>query len=129
MVYCIFSVINTMFIPCTTLLYDSTAATRKIKLSMTLLSISCAIRLIYFLMMSSLDCGLFSQLFLSDTPQKIVRRVEMLGIGWPGVIGLTWNESVPWEVMPEVFKCSVQGGGLKWGGSSFLEQNTWITQA
>ena len=41
-------------------------------------------------------------------PQKIVRRVEFLGIGWPGVIGLTRNESVPWEVMPEVFKCSVQ---------------------
>ena len=41
-------------------------------------------------------------------PQKIVRRVEILGIGWPGVIGLTWNESVPWEVMPEVFKCSVR---------------------
>ena len=46
-------------------------------------------------------------------PQKIVRRFEILGIGWPGVIGLTRNESVPWEVMPEVFKCSVQGGGLK----------------
>ena len=41
-------------------------------------------------------------------PQKIVRRVEILGIGWPGVIGLTRNESVPWEVMPEVFKCSVR---------------------
>ena len=41
-------------------------------------------------------------------PQKIVRRVEILGIGWPGVIGLTQNESVPWEAMPEVFKCSVQ---------------------
>ena len=27
-------------------------------------------------------------------PQKIVRRVEILGIGWPGVIGLTRNESV-----------------------------------
>ena len=61
--------------------------------------------------------------------QKKFRRVEILGIGWPGVIGLTWNESVPWEVMPEVFKCSVQGGGLKWGGASFLEQNTWIPQA
>ena len=59
-------------------------------------------------------------------PQKIVRQVEILGIGWPGVIGLTRNESVPWEVMPEVFKCSVQGGGLKWSGVSFLEQNTWI---
>ena len=41
-------------------------------------------------------------------PQKIVRRVETLGIEWPGVISLTRNESVPWEVMPEVFKCSVQ---------------------
>ena len=39
--------------------------------------------------------------------QKIVRRVEILRIGRPGVIGLTPNESVPWEVMPEVFKCSV----------------------
>ena len=41
-------------------------------------------------------------------PQKIVRRVEILQIGWSGVIGLTRNESVPWEVMPEVFKCSVR---------------------
>ena len=40
--------------------------------------------------------------------QKIVRRVEILGKGWPGVIGLTQNESVPWEVMPEVFKYSVR---------------------
>ena len=36
--------------------------------------------------------------------QKIVRRVEILGIGWPGVIGFTWHESVPWEVMPAIFK-------------------------
>ena len=42
------------------------------------------------------------------SPQKIVRRVETLGIGWPGVIDLTRNESVPWEVMPEVFECSVR---------------------
>ena len=56
-----FSVINTMFVPCTALLYDSTAATRTLKLSITLLSISCAIRLISFLMMSSLVCGLFSR--------------------------------------------------------------------
>ena len=40
-------------------------------------------------------------------PQKIVRRVEILRKGWPGVIGLTPNESVPLEVMTEVFKCSV----------------------
>ena len=61
MFYYTFSVINTMFVPCTALLYDSTAATRTLKLSTTLLSISCGIRLISFLMMSSLVCGLFSQ--------------------------------------------------------------------
>ena len=54
MFYYTFSVINTMFVSCTALL-------RTIKLSTTLLSISCAIRLISFLMMSSLVCGLFSQ--------------------------------------------------------------------
>ena len=61
MFYYTFSVINTMFIPCTALLYDSTAATRTLKLSTTLLSISCGICLISLLMMSSLVCGLFSQ--------------------------------------------------------------------
>ena len=40
-------------------------------------------------------------------PQKIVRWVEILGIGWPRFVSLTQNESVPWKVMPEVFKCSV----------------------
>ena len=49
----------------------------------------------------------FTNSFFQVPPQKIVRRVEILGIGWPGVIGLTRNESVPWEVMSEVFKCSV----------------------
>ena len=76
-----FSVINTMFVPCTVLLYDSTVAT-------TLLSISCGIHLIYLLMMSSLVCGLFSHSVFQVPPQKIVRRVDILGIGWPGVIGL-----------------------------------------
>ena len=125
MFYYTFSVINTMFVPCTALLYDSTAATRTIKLSTTLLSISCAIRLISFLMMSSLVCGLFSQtLFFRHSPQKIVRRVEILGIGWPGVIGLTQNESVPWEVMPEVFKCSVREMRHHLISNHHLEQNT-----
>ena len=40
-------------------------------------------------------------------PQKIISRVEILGIGWLRVIGLMQNECVPWEVMPEVFKPSV----------------------
>ena len=38
MFYYTFSVINTMFVPCTTWLYDSTAATRTLKLSITLLN-------------------------------------------------------------------------------------------
>ena len=59
--YYTFSVINTMFVPCTALLYDSTAATRTLKLSTTLLGICCGIYLISLLMMSSLACGLFSQ--------------------------------------------------------------------
>ena len=108
--YYTFSVINNRFVLCTVLLYDSIAATRTLKLSTTLLSISCGIYLISPLMMSSLDCGFFPQTlyrFFQVTPQKIVRRVEILGIGWPGVISLMQNESVSWEVMSEVFKCSV----------------------
>ena len=61
--YDTFSVINTMFVPCTTLLYGSTEATRTLKLFTTLLIISCGIRLISLLIMSSLVFGLFSQTF------------------------------------------------------------------
>ena len=57
MFYNTFSLINIMFVPYTPLLYDSTAATPTLKLSITLLSISCEIHLIPFLMMSSLVCG------------------------------------------------------------------------
>ena len=96
-----FSVINTMFVPCAALLYDSTVATQTLKLSTTLLSISCGICLISFLKISSLVCRLLYSVF-QVPPQKIVRQVEILGIGWPGVVGLTW------EVMTEVFKCSVR---------------------
>ena len=85
MFYYTFLVINTMFVPCTALLYEP----NPIKLSTTLLSISCAIRLISFLMMFSLVCGLFSKTVFQVHPQKIVRCVEILGIGWPRVIGLT----------------------------------------
>ena len=68
--------------------------------------------------LSCLVCWLFSQtLFFRypPPPQKIVRWVEILGIGWPGVFGLTRNESVPWEVMPEVFKCPVREKSVSWG--------------
>ena len=61
MFYCTFSVINTLFVPCTPLLYDSAAATQTLKLSTTLWTISCGIYLISLLIMSSLVCGLFSQ--------------------------------------------------------------------
>ena len=61
MFYYTFSVINTMFVPCTVLLYDSTAATRTLKLSTTLLSISCGICLISLVMLATLVWGLFSQ--------------------------------------------------------------------
>ena len=57
-------------------------------------------------------------------PQKIVRRVEILEIGWLGVIDFMRNVSDPWEVMPEVFKCSVQE--TRWRLISRTEQNTWI---
>ena len=120
MFYYTFSVINTIFVPCTALLYDSTVATQTLKLSTTPLSLSCGIHLISLLMKSSLvlsvDC--FHKLCFSGTPpppQKIVRWVEILGIGWPGVFGLTRNESVPWEVMPEVFKCPVREKSVSWG--------------
>ena len=65
-----------MFVPCTALLYDSTAATQTLKLSTTLLSISCGIRLISFLMMSSLVCGLFSQTVFQVPPS------ENSQVGW-----------------------------------------------
>ena len=67
MFYYTFSVINTTFVPCTVLLYDSTAATRTLKLSTTLLSICCGIHLISLLMMPSL-C--FHKLCLSVTPSE-----------------------------------------------------------
>ena len=41
-----FSLLNTMFVPCPALLYNSTAATRTLKLTTTLLSISCRIHVI-----------------------------------------------------------------------------------
>ena len=93
-----FWVINTIFVPCTALLYDSTAATQTLNLSTILLCISCTIHLIPFLMMSFLFCGLFSQ---------IVNPSENSQVGWD--LGnrmardyrfdAKWV-SVPWEVMP-----------------------------
>ena len=88
-----------MFVPCTALLYDSTAATQILKLSTTPLSISCGIHLIFLLMTSSLVCGLFSQILSSRyPPQKIVRPVEILGMGsyaWGIQVICSRNEVTP----------------------------------
>ena len=59
-----------MFVPCTKLLYDSTEATQTIELPTTLSSISCVIRLISFLMMSSLVCGFFHKPCFLGTPSE-----------------------------------------------------------
>ena len=50
----------------------------------------------------------FTNSVFQALPQKIVRGVEILGIGCPRVLGLMQSESVPWGAMPEVFNCSVQ---------------------
>ena len=108
MFYYTFSLINTMLVPCTALLYDSTAAPQTLKLSTTLLSISCGIPLISLLMMPSLVCGLFSQtLSFRYSLRKQSGKLRSWEQDGQGVIGLTRNESVRWEVMSEVFKCSV----------------------
>ena len=109
MFYQTFSVINTLFVPCTALLYDSTVTTQTLKLSATLLSISFGIRLITF-SDDVLPCLpiVFANSIFQVPPQKIVRWVEILGIGWAGVIGLTRNKSVAWEDMADVFTCSVR---------------------
>ena len=74
--YYTFSVINTMFVPCTALLYDTTAATQTLKLSTTLLSISCGIRLISFWWCPLLSVDCFHKLCLLVTPS------ENSQVGW-----------------------------------------------
>ena len=64
-------------------------------------------------------CIVFTNSIFQVPPQKIFRQVEILGIGWSGVISLTWNESVPWKIMPEVFKCSVRE--MRWRLISRIE--------
>ena len=55
-----------------------------------------------------LPVDFFHKLCLSGIPSENSQAEEILGIGWPEVIGLTWNEYVPWEVMPEIFKCFIR---------------------
>ena len=107
MFYYTFSVIKTMFVPCSSLLYDSTVETRTLKLSITLLSISCRIHLISLLMMFSLVCGLFSQTLSFSYPSENSQTGWDLG----NRIARGYRFDAKWafpEVMPEVFKCSVR---------------------
>ena len=57
------------------------------------MSISCAISDFFSDYVISCLWIVFTNFVFQVPPQKIVRRVEILGIGWPGVIGLTRNES------------------------------------
>ena len=126
MFYYTFSVINTMFIPCTTLLYNSTAATRTLKLSTTLLSICFGIHLISL----HFSFGILSCLWIVFTNsvfqlprQKLVRRVEILWIKWPGQELPVWCKIVSpmgsYASGIHVFKLDA---------TYFLEQNAWIPQ-
>ena len=76
MFYYTFSVISNMFVPCTVLMYDSTAATQTSELSTTLLSISCGTHLISLLMLPSHVWGFFHKLGLWGTPS------ENSPVGW-----------------------------------------------
>ena len=94
MFYYTFSVINIMFVPCTLLLYDSTAATRTLKLSTTLLSISCGIHLISLLMMSSLVWIFFTK---SVTPPHFSNRaLEYLRHNFPWDRLISHQTDNPW---------------------------------
>ena len=90
MFYYTLSVVNTMFVPCTALLYD-TAATRTLRLSTILLSISCGINLISFLVMSSLGItshGTDSFRVKPITPGHPIPKISThLTIFWGG----TWK--------------------------------------
>ena len=88
-----FSVINTMFVPCTALLYEQNSNNKVFHNSIE--------HFLYnpsdFFSDDVLSCLwiVFTNSVFQVPPQKIVRLVEILGAGWPGVMGLTRNESVP----------------------------------
>ena len=95
-----------MFVPCTALLYEQNSNNKIVHNSIEHFLCNPS----DFFSDDALSCLwiVFTNSVFQLPPQKIVRWAEILGIGWPGVIGLMQNESVPWEVMPEVFKCSVR---------------------
>ena len=70
-----------MFVPCTALLYDSIAVTQTIKLSTTLWSNSCAIRLIFFWWCTLLSVDCLQKLYLSGT---VSENSQLGGLKWGG---------------------------------------------
>ena len=131
MFYYTFSVINTMFVRCTALLYDSATATRTLKLFTALLIIFVeSVFLFWWFPLLSVDC--FHKLCLSGTPS------EDCQVGWD--LG---NRMVRGYWFYALWVCPMGSYGgyssvlfKKWGSVSFLkrlisrtEQNTWIPQA
>ena len=109
-----------MFTPCTALVYDSTTATRTLKLPTTLLSIACGIRLISFLMMSFLVFGLFSQTppfryFLA--PWNITEHLNTSGITSHGTDSFRIKPITPGHPIPKISTRLT----IFWGG-------TWKTE-
>ena len=73
MFYYTFSVINAMFVPYAALLYDSTTATRTLKLSTTLLRISWESIWFLFWWCTLLSVDYFHKLCLSSTPSENIQ--------------------------------------------------------
>ena len=103
-----FSVINTMFVPCTPAVWQhSNNSTIKV-IHNSFEHFLCNPSDLFSDDVLSCLWIVFTNSVFQVPPQKIVRWVEILGIGWPGVISLMQNESVSWEVMSEVCKCPVR---------------------
>ena len=87
MFYYTFSVINTMFVPCTALLYEQNSNNKIVHNSIEhfLCSLS------DFFSDDVLSCQriVFKNSVFQVPSQKIARRFAILGIGWLGVIGLS----------------------------------------
>ena len=107
MFYYTFLVLNNMFDPSTVPKYDSSNSNIKIvykSIEHFLWNLSDFSSDVVLGNLSCLWIVSINSVF-QVPPQKTVRMVEIWGIGWPGVISLARNESVPWEVLPEEFKC------------------------
>ena len=93
MFYYTFSVINTIFVPRLSLLCSSNSNIKIIHNSIEYILCNPS----DFFSNDVLFCLwiVFTNFVFQVLPQKIVRRVEILGMGWLGVIGFTRNASVP----------------------------------